>query len=255
MSRVLLFSLTAVCAWAQGPPTDPPPIVELVRKPGFAAGSIRPYIDARANVDVVGMTSVTGLPETWLLESHYSYASVEDTDRALDAVGAFGSVTPGPAGQDDVLAPAHTMLLRYQPSLSYRPDQAIRLFPRARYFHVTIYRVNGGSDADFARLVTLRRASLDSVNLDRPDIAYEVISGAPSGTYMFFSPVPTLRALDDGVPNTPVYAERLAEERAKAKATTAPSDVSREHMMLRVEPRLSFVSDAWASVDREFWRR
>src|SRR5581483_6041551 len=107
-----------------------------------------------------------------------------------------------------VLAPAHTMLLRYQPNLSYRPDQAIRLFPRARYFHVTIYRVRGGSESDFARLVTLRRASLDSVNLDRPDIAYDVISGSPSGTYVFFSPVVSLRSLDDGVPNTPVYAER-----------------------------------------------
>jgi hypothetical protein len=253
MRRVLLFLMTVVCAWPQGP-TDPPPIVELVRKPGIGSGAIRPYGDARAAIDVVGMTAMTGLPETWLLESHYSYASVEDTDRALDAAGAF-RVSAGEVGQDDVLAPAHTMLLRYQPDLSYRPDQAIRLFPRARYFHVTIYRVRGGSETDFARLVTLRRASLDSVNLDRPDIAYDVISGAPSGTYVFFSPVVSLRSLDEGVPNTPVYAERLAEERAKAKATTAPADIGKEHLLLRIEPRLSFVSDAWASVDREFWRR
>jgi hypothetical protein len=254
MRRVLLLFVTAGCAFAQGP-TDPPPIVELMRKPGFATGPVRPYGDARAAIDVVGMTSVTGLPETWLLESHYSYASIEDTDRALDAAGAFRSASTGDLGQDDVLAPAHTMLLRYQPDLSYRPDQAIRVFPRARYIHVTIYRVRGGSEADFARMVGLRRASLDSVNLDRPDIAYEVISGAPSGTYMIFSPVVSLRSLDEGVPNTPVYAERLAEERAKAKATTAPADIGREHLFLRVEPRLSFVSDAWASVDREFWRR
>jgi len=254
MSRVLLFSLTALCAWAQGP-TDPPPIVELVRKPGIGTGPIRPYGDAHAAVDVVGMTAVTGLPETWLLESHYSFASVEATDRALDSAGAFGAPSQGSNGQDKVLAPAHTMLLRYQPDLSYRPDQAIRLFPRARYFHVTIYRVRGASEADFARLVTLRRANLDSMNVDRPDIAYDVISGAPAGTYVFFAPVLSLRSMDEGMPNRPVYAERLAEERAKAKATIAPADVERENLLLRIDPRLSFVSDAWASVDREFWRR
>jgi hypothetical protein len=254
MSRVLLLSLTAICAFAQGP-TDPPPIVELVRKPGMGLGPIRPYGDARAAIDVVGMTSVTGLPETWLLESHYSYASVEETDRALDNAGAFHGPSQGSAGQDDVFAPAHTMLLRYQPELSYRPDQAIRVFPRARYFHVTIYRVRGASETDFARLVTLRRANLDSMNADLPDIAYDVVSGAPAGTYVFFAPVVTLRSMDEGLPNRPVYAERLAEERAKAKATTSPADIERENLLLRVDPRLSFVSDAWASVDRDFWRR
>jgi hypothetical protein len=253
MRRVLLFSLTAICACAQGP-TDPPPIVELVRKPGIGIGAIRPYGDAHAAIDVVGMTSVTGLPETWLFESHYSFASVEDTDRAIESAGGVRA-TPQGGGQDDVLAPAHTMLLRYQPDLSYRPDQAIRLFPRARYFHVTIYRVRGASEADFTRLVTLRRANLDSMNVDRPDLAYDVISGAPSGTYVFFSPVVTLRSMDEGVPNRPVYAERLAEERAKAKATIAPADLERENLLLRVDPRLSFVSDAWASVDTAFWRK
>jgi len=254
MSRLILLGTLAACAFAQAP-SDPPPIVELVRKPGNAATAIRPYSAARAAVNVVGMTAMTGLPETWLLEAHYSYASVEDTDRALDAAGAFnasGSQSGG--GQDDVLAPAHTLLLRYQPDLSYRPDQAIRLFPRARYFHVTTYRIRSGSDADFQHMVDLRRASLDSINLDRPDIAYDVISGAPSGTYIFFAPIVSLRAMDEGVPNMPVYAQGLAEARAKAKAATSPADISREHLILRVEPRLSYVSDSFAEADRELWR-
>jgi hypothetical protein len=253
MKRALSLLLLGAAAFAQGP-TDPPPIVELVRKPGFATAKVRPYDDARANIDVVGLTSVTGLPETWLLESHLTFASVEDTDRALDAVGAFRGSAGSNNGQDDILAPAHTMLLRYQPDLSYRPDQAIRMFPRARYFHVTIYRVRGATRADFERQVALRRASLDSVNLDRPDIAYDVTSGAASGTYVFFAPIVSLRTMDDGVPNTPVYAERLAEERAKTRQATAPGDIEREHLMLRVEPRLSFVSDQWAALDKDFWR-
>jgi hypothetical protein len=254
MSKLVLLGVMGACAFAQGP-TDPPPIVELVRKPGFSNQAIRPYNEAQAKVNVVGMTTVTGLPESWLLEAHYSFASVEDTDRALDAAGAFWSTGRGDAAQDDVLAPAHTLLLRYQPDLSYRPDQAIRMFPRARYFHVTIYRVRSATDAEFQQMVNLRRASLDSVNLDRPDLAYDVISGAPSGTYIFLSPLVALRAMDEGVPNTPVYAQSIAEARAKAKAGTPAADISREHLLLRVEPRLSFVSDEFVDGNREFWRR
>ena len=254
MTRVVLLGLMGACAFAQAP-TDPPPIVELVRKPGYAAGPVRPYGDARAAVNVIGMTSITGLPETWLMEAHYSFASVEDTDRALDAAGAFrASARQADGAQDDVLAPAHTLLLRYRPDLSYRPDQAIRLFPRARYFHATIYRVRQATEAEFHNMVDLRRASLDSVNLDRPDIAYDVISGAPSGTYIFLAPIVTLRTMDEGVPNTPVYAQGVADARAKTRANTPQVDIGREHLFLRVEPGLSYVSDEFAEVDRTFWR-
>ena len=156
--------------------------------------------------------------------------------------------------QDDVLAPARTMIASYRPNYSYRPEQAMRSLPRARYMHITIYRVRGGTEAEFSALVNLRRANLDSVNLDRPDIAYEITSGAPSGTFLFFSPIATLRTLDEGVPSTPVYAQGIAEARAKAKATSAPSEIGREHLLFRLEPRLSYVSDEFANTDREFWR-
>jgi hypothetical protein len=254
MTRLMLLAVMGTGAFAQAP-TDPPPILEIVRKPGYAVGPVRPYADARANINVIGMTSMTGLPETWLVEAHYSFASIEDTDRALDAAGAFRSATRQADGaQDDVLAPAHTLLLRYRPDLSYRGDQAIRLFPRARYFHVTIYRVRQATDTEFHNMVDLRRASLDSVNLDRPDIAYDVISGAPSGTYMFLAPIVTLRTMDEGVPNTPAYAQGTAEARAKARANTPQVDIGREHLFLRVEPGLSYVSDEFVQVDRAFWR-
>ena len=78
-----------------------------------------------------------------------------------------------------------------------------------------------------------------------------MISGAPSGTYIFFAPIVSLRAMDEGVPNTPVYAQGLAEARAKARPPRRPR-ISDASTCSRVEPRLSYVSDAFAEVDREF---
>jgi len=259
MHRGVLFPILAGLLFAapgsaQGP-GDPPPFIQLVRKPGSAPGFPRPYGEARAAVNVIGMTAVTGLPETWTAEFHYSWASIEDLDKGLASVGFRVPAPSGDLMQDDVLAPARTMLAAYRPGWSYRADQAIRQFPRARYVQVTVYRIRAGTEADFGELIRLRRASAESVNLDRPEMAYSVISGAPSGTYIFLAPVTSLRAMDNGVADIPAWAEGLADARSKTRAQVAPaSELSREHLLFRVEPRLSYVSDEFAAPDREFWR-
>jgi hypothetical protein len=236
--------------------TDPPTIVQLVRKPGTGGASLKPYAAAGATVNVLGMAAVTGLPETWLVECHYSFASVEEMDQRMAAAAPVRpSADASDPAQDDVLAPSRTMLGLYRPNWSYRPDQAIRAFPRARYFQVSIFRIRPGTEADFSELIRLRRATADVINLDRPELAYQVISGAPSGTIVFLSPIQTLRNFDDGVNPIPVYAEGLAAAKAKDSGKlAADSEISREHLIFRVEPRISYVSSEFADVDPEFWR-
>ena len=254
MRTLLLAIFVSTGAWAQAP-TEPPPIIQLVRKPGTDAANLRPYAAARAAVDVLGMNAMTGLPETWLLESHQSFASIEDLDRSMTAVGpARTTAEPSDPMHDDVLAPARTMIAIHRPAWSYRPDQAIRLFPKARYFQISVYRIRPGGEADFGDLVKLRRLTSDSVNLDRPEMAYRVVSGAPDGTYLFVAPLTSLRTLDDVVAQLPVYAEHLAAARAKdAPKIAAGTEISREHLLFRINPGISYVSDAFAESDQEFW--
>jgi len=245
MKTILLVGILAFGAAAQAP-TEPPPILQLIRRPGTVIAPIRPYADARAAVDVLGMVSITGPPEAWQIESHQSFASIEDLDKAV------GPIAPT---QADPLALSSTLIAFYRPNWSYRADQAIRLFPRAHYFHITIYQVRPHAENDLGELVKLRRISSDSVNLDRPDLAYQVISGAPSGTFIFLAPLASLKTMDEGVAETPVYAEAAAAARAKtANKVSADGEISREHLLFRVEPRMSYVSDDFAEADRQFWR-
>jgi hypothetical protein len=255
MRICLLAAALAMTAAAQSL-TDPPTIVQLVRKPGIGKASSRPYGPAGVAVNVIGMAAVTGLPETWLVECHYSFASVEEMDQRIASVAPVRTQgDTGDPSQDDVLAPSRTMLGVYRPGWSYRSDQAIRMFPRARYFQVSIFRIRPGTEADFSELIRLRRATADVVNLDRPELAYQVISGAPSGTIVFLAPLATLRNFDDGVNPVPVFAEGLAAAKAKdGSKIQADSEISREHLIFRVVPRLSYVSSDFADVDPEFWR-
>jgi hypothetical protein len=255
MRILLLAGILSGAAFAQGL-TEVPPIIQLVRKPGTGGASMKPYANVGAAVNVIGLTSVTGLPETWLVEAHYSFASVEELDQRLSALAPVrASSDSSDPLQDDVLTPSRTMLAQYRPAWSYRPDQAIRMFPRARYFQVSLFRIRPGTEADFGELIRLRRATADVVNLDRPDLAYQVMSGAPGGTFIFVAPIASLRNFDEGVNPVPVYAEGLANSRVKDGSKIATdTEISREHLLFRVEPRISYVSSDFADVDPEFWR-
>jgi len=229
-------------------------LLQLVRKPGTGRASARSYANAGAGVDVVGLVAVTGLPETWLMEMHGSFASIEALDRGLSAVEpARAADTSDPVG-DDVLAPARTMIAAYRQGWSYRPVDAVRLFPRARYFLVTVYRIRAGAEADFGELVRIRRAAADAANLDRPELTYQVVSGAPGGTYFFLAPLVSLTTLDNGMGPLPVYAEGLAAARAEqGSKIAAEAEISRERLLFRVDPRISYVSAGFAGADAAFW--
>jgi hypothetical protein len=238
--RILLFvCLSAACVWAQ-----PPGLIRLVRQ-----GTVRPYIAGQAPVNVVGMSVIAGPAENWLIELHDSFASVESVDQALSAASAQ---TPDAAPfTDDLLAQSRTMVARYRPGLSYRPEEGIKLFPRMRYLDVATIRIRLGTEPDLVKLLKLRSFSLDSVNVDRPEIVYQVVSGAPAGTYLILAPMTSLRALDNGRPYTPAYAEGAEDVARKLAVGT---ELVREHLWLRIDPRLSYVSDDFASQDAAFWR-
>ena len=238
MRAILIATILAMGAAAQ--PTEPAPLIQLTRKPGLDSSSIRRYADAKAAVNVVGMASITGAPETWLLALHDSFAGIEDADKLLRQ---FPPADPPDQLPGDVFALSRSLIALYRPGLSYRPDQAIRLFSKARYIHATVYRIRPGTEAAFTEVVKQRRGALDSINVDRPDMAYQVISGASSGTYLILAPLASLKSLDDGIARAPVSAAAASE-----------SEISRVHLLFRVEPGMSYVSDDFASSDAEFWR-
>jgi hypothetical protein len=157
--------------------------------------------------------------------------------------------------QEDVLAPARTMIALYRPNWSFRPLEAVKLLAKARYFQVSVFRIRPGTDAEFGEVVRLRRATADAVNLDRPDLAYQVMSGTPGGTFLFLSPIVSLRSLDEGVNPAPVYAESITAARQKdGKQIAADVEMGREHLLFRIEPKISYVADDFAGIDPQFWR-
>ncbi|HWF09834.1 MAG TPA: hypothetical protein VG297_15310 [Bryobacteraceae bacterium] len=224
---------------------QPPALVRVIRQ-GAAQSS---YSAGQARVNVLGMSAVAGPSERWLIELHDSFASIESADQALSAASLQPPETPLSA--DNFIAGARSLIATYRPGLSYRPEEGIRMFPKMRYLDVALLRIKPGNESDLGKLLRLRSVSLDSVNVDRPEIVYRVISGAPEGTYIVLAPMQSLRMLDSGRAAAPDYGEAADDA---AKKIVAGIDLSREHFWFRVDPRQSYVSDEFAAQDPDFWR-
>jgi hypothetical protein len=244
--RTHLLALTlAISASAQSP-SDPAPFLQLTRVPN-GSKTVRPYQSARAAIDVVGMTSMTGLPETWLVEGHQTFASIEDLDTALRSATPTGPANEfGEQQPDELLGAPRTMIAIFQPKFSYHSGEARRNLSKSRYFRISIYRAKPGSTDLMETVAATRRQQYDDVSLDRPELAYRVISGAPAGTYLVLAPLTSLRQIDEGMLHLPSYAEPVSGQASNQY-------VGSEYLLFRIDPRLSYVSADFAAEDSVFW--
>jgi hypothetical protein len=223
-----LLLVPFLCCLAFSQSATPPPIVRIVSTPGLVfGGPYRSYARAEAKVDVVGLSVVTGMPQTWWIEMHPTFASIEDLDQALSAFGSLPN-------------DSRVRIAVFQRGLSYLPEEAVRGLPLARCIRVTIYQVSLGKEQEFGQVARSRRTMSDKTNSGGPDLLYHVVAGDDAGTYIAFAPLSSLHALDD----------------APADQEPSAPDVllGREHLLFRMEPRLSYVSTEFANGDPSFWR-
>lgn len=227
---LLALALLPAAAYAQGP-SEPPVYLRFLRtlgRPDLAL--VNSYAAAGTDVTVIAATSISGDQESWLIESHDSFAAIEELDQKLN-----------------VDTDARILIGLYLPNLSYRPDQAIRNLPKARYFNLTVYRILPGTDSTFGDLIRARRAAFDAINLDRPEMVYRIISGANSGTYILLAPLTSLRQMDNGLARNPAYAEAMTEGGSANRKIAVETVINRENTLLRIQPAFSRVpADFWA---------
>ncbi len=221
----------------------------------LAATAARALARAKYPANFLALSSMSGEPETWIVESHDSFASVE-------AAAAFVENTPAVKwwlGQYEAQSGASVTQVRrllaiYRPDLSYRGDRLAQDLPKMRYVSVVMMRLVPARDADFAEVVRLVKGAYEKSGSDQPLIVYQLVSGAPSPCYLFLSPMVSLKTMDDSPARGRAMREALGEEAAaKTLKTSAEVTASSESFLFALNPRLSYVSKDFAAVDPDFW--
>jgi hypothetical protein len=275
---ILLFAFSLLisgisAAVAQTPSAEmhgPPKALQIVRediKPGkmaahnkHSASFVRIFSTLQTPNHRLALLPVAGSEnEVVYLTAADSFAEFEkiqkDTDKMMSGANAG---TKAELDRLDKEAPElHTgmqdMLAIYRPDLSFNPEVNV---PQMRYIAISTVHIRPGHDAEYAEYVnSLVNVAREKAKIGDFHVAtYQVISGAPGGTYLAFRPMKSLKEFDEPI-GMKVRAAMTDEMRAKADKTAGDAILSTESSTYAFEPKMSYVSTEFASGDPTFWNQ
>ncbi|MGH9871736.1 MAG: hypothetical protein ACRD9S_04625 [Pyrinomonadaceae bacterium] len=275
MKKSLLFFavVTLISAFtqalAQDPPRQGPPKVLYVVREDIKPGMMAPHSKHAANYVNAFRTLNTPNHRIALLpvagsENEVVYITGSDSFKELEEIlnntdkkmsGASGNLKTE-LGRLDAEAPAlhaamRDMLTIFRPELSYNPDVDIRTM---RYFSITTTRIRPGHDAQWAEYVQkLVNVARQKAKIDNFHVAvFQVVSGAPGGTYLVFRPMKSLAELDDPIAMR-VRAAMGDDMRKDADKAISEAVLSSDISTYAFAPSLSYLEKEFMAGDPGFW--
>jgi hypothetical protein len=163
--ELAFFLIAAALAFAQTIP-EPPKVLRITRhtvKPGRAAaqeriGTLTAHAMARTKypANVLALSTVSGESEVWILESHESFASVEEADAFVEKTAALKwSLGQYDAQNGELVSGVRRLLAVYRQDLSYHGEQLAQDLPKMRYLSMVMVRLHPARDAEFSDAVKL----------------------------------------------------------------------------------------------------
>ena len=204
LAAVCGLGLTSATLVRAADPVPPPKVIQIYReivKPGHGVAHAKteagwPAAFAKASwpTHYFALTSTSGPGEAWFITGFESYAAYEKDLKAAEQNAALQSeIDRLGAADGEHLSGTSSLFASYRDDLSYRAPVSI---PEMRHFMVTTYRVKPGRSAEFVAARKLVQAAHEKVNMDEHWATYQVISGAPTGTYLLFLPIKSMAEMD-----------------------------------------------------------
>ena len=251
----LLACPAMVLAQAEGM-QGPPKILEIIRedsKPGKATAHrkheamwIQAVVKADAKIPhMLTISSVTGPDEDWFMMGFDNFAQFEKSNETFESNAALAQVMATySAKETDFVSESRTVVARYHPELSYKPDFALGEY---KYFSVLTVRYKLGSGPEQVHKIV--QAAREKANPDYHQVTYEVTSGMPVGTYIYFTPIKTLATWDE--PPNKAYGEALKEGHFMDEVGKTVQFV--DSRLFAFSPRMSYVPESVTKANPSFW--
>jgi hypothetical protein len=244
----------------------PPKVLSITRemvKPGRGAAHqklesafARAFAQAKMQDHYLAMVSITGRDEAWFMSGYDSFAQMEKMQNSVMENAAFQPLMDRLAPQDgDLLSGSNRVIATYRPDLSYHPDTTDSL-AAMRYFDVDIVHVRPGHTHDYEQVIKLFITASDKAATGDHWETFQIASGAPEGTFLFFSARKDF-AIYDQIEQ--MYGKKFdaalgQKGRDKMREWEAASVKKEEDRMFAFSPAMSYAPDSWIKADPSYWR-
>ena len=262
---LLLAGATQALAQASTPAVGgPPPVIQIFREEvkygkgtaheKFETGFVRAFAKANWPTHYLAISSLTGPGEAWYTTWYDSFDAWEKDRQAVEKASALAAELDQLAEKDaEFISSGRSIAAVYRKDLSYRRE-GVNIFTM-RYFTVTTIRVRPGHNDDFEELRKIVNAAHEKANVDEHWSVYQVVSGAPAGTFLLFLPYKSFKEVD-AVPEKhgKAYQDALGDEgRKKVRELSSAAIFSSENSLFAFSPKMSYVSKEGAAADPDFW--
>lgn len=246
-------------AQTQGPPAVMQIIRETVKEGKAAvharteAEYVQAYRKAKSESHYLAATSMSGTSEAWFFVGQPSFAVVEQARKAESQEPLKSELEAADAHDGALREATRTLWAIYRQDMSYRSDTLN--VGKMRYFTVGTYRVRLGHEADMMAGAKSIIAAYEKGNIDAVLLCYQVVAGAPAGTYLFFAPMETLKTMDSMQARQATLRQAMgAENLDKLMRGTGETFLSIESQLFEVSPAMSYVAAETAEADPAFWK-
>jgi hypothetical protein len=205
---------------------------------------------AKFPVNILGMNSITGTSQAWFLEAHDSFESIGKAEAVMEhsELGTLDSLDA------EYRSGSRSWIAIYRPELSFHGQQLMQTLPKMRYFNVIMMRTRQEHDQDFAEIAKMAVAAAERSMDDQPVATYQIVSGAPNGTYILFEPSASLKALDAAPERSHNMFQAMGDAGTKRFMKTAGETIAQQEAVLfAIDPKMSYVSRQIIGGDPAFW--
>ena len=262
LSFSLMALVGAVPALAQSMPTTQPKFLHIGREQvkfgrsadhsRWEAGWPAAFERAKFPYTYIALEAVTGPNEVWYVSTYASQAAFGESlaKQSADPVLSAEIERLG-RGDAEFVSDINALEAVARPELSHGafPDLAMM-----RFWEIGTFQVKPGHDEEFEAAVKAYAAATGRSAPNASWRTYQVVAGAPDGTYLFFSSVASFgdfdKAREDGEVTWKglTYDERSAQQKLFAEGT-----LKSWSNRFRLEPRQSYVPAEARQKDPAFW--
>ena len=262
LTLLALAAGSAGTALAQGIPTTQPKFIHIFReqvKPGrtadhakWEAGWPAAFEKAKSPYNYIALQSITGPPEVWYVSPLANQAAYGEMMAAEEKDPALGAETERLGkGDGEFLSEMSAMQAAAMPDLSHGSFPNVG---KTRYYEITTFRVRPGHyDAWVAATKAYKAAAARSA----PNASwrtYDVVAGAPGGTYLVFSSVGAFAEFDKmTAEGEATWKGMTAEESAVLGKFMKESVINVSTNRYRLAPGQSYVNAETKAQDPAFW--
>jgi hypothetical protein len=262
LAAALLFGSTG--AGAQQMPTTQPNLLLIIREEiklgrtaehtKHEAGWPAAYEKAKSPDYYLALASMTGGNEVLYVVPQASHKAAADGMKRDEADAILSAeLARLSKGDAEFLTDVSSLQAVARPNLSVGafPDLAL-----ARFWEITTFRVRPGHGAHFEAAVKAYSAAALRASPSTAFRVYEVIAGAPSGTFLVFGSVDAYgdfdKELADGMA---AMRGATADELKTLESFAQQGMISSITQRYRLDPQMSYVAAETKAKDPAFWTK